>query len=49
MRYQLSKLIPMRMRSVYSASDGCVHITKWWQWRGRCFGIHDRATRCYVV
>ncbi len=39
-RYHLSKLVPVPMRSTYSASDGIAERDErasWWQWRGRVF------------
>lgn len=37
-RYWLSKLVPVRMRSNYTVSDGGSRWAEravWWQWRGR--------------
>ena len=46
MRFWLSKIVPVRMSSLYSASDGFVHFSRWWQFRGWIFRLRDRATRC---
>lgn len=40
MRYLLSKIIPVRMRSSYGVvtSTGVVpQRSDWWQWRGRAY------------
>lgn len=37
-RYWLSKVVPIRMRSSYTVSDGSDRWAEkavWWQWRGR--------------
>lgn len=49
MLYRLSKIIPVRMDSLYSASDGFVHFSGWWQWRDRIWGLRDRVTACYTL
>lgn len=53
MRYALSKIIPMRMRSTYMTShaDEPLHHERstWWQWRGRVFAHHVFALAMLVA
>jgi len=45
-RYWLSKLVPIRMRSVYGVSDGTQRWGEravWWQWRDRVYRVHTEV------
>jgi hypothetical protein len=47
LRYQLSRLIPMRFRSNYSrwdVTEGTLiyQETHWWQWRDRIWGVEAK-------